>query len=83
MIPRLDSWPTPSQAFALVASPRLGLQQVTCHMEFLFVLVHEVWNLHPLLHYSFLWEYVVQHILFFLDEGNNFFMKLKVVEKAH
>jgi len=29
---------------------------VACHMESLFVFVHGVWNVHPLLHYSFLWE---------------------------
>jgi hypothetical protein len=53
-------------------------------MESLFVLVHEVWNLHPLLHYSFLWEYVVQtHYYCFFYEKRNFIMRLGVVEKAH
>ncbi len=30
VIPRLHTWPVPSQAFILVISPRLGLQQTWC-----------------------------------------------------
>jgi hypothetical protein len=34
--PRLHSWPAPSQALALVASPRLGLQHITSWIILVF-----------------------------------------------
>jgi len=46
-------------------------------MESLFAFVHRVWNLH------FFGNYVVEHIIIVLSEGNNFFMRLGVVEKVH
>jgi hypothetical protein len=50
---------------------------VACHMESLFVSVHWVWNLH------FFGNYVVENIIIVFYEGNYFFMRLGVVEKAH
>jgi hypothetical protein len=51
--------------------------------ESLFVFIHECGTFIPCCTIHFLGTFVVEHIIIVFYEGNDFFMRLGVVEKAH